>query len=312
MGIAEQDGAVRMRPLAPGAAVAVIGTGIMGGHMARRLAQAGFAVTAWNRSPAKADGLAAHGVRRAATPAAALAGADAAVVMLSTGAVADEILFAGTTPAIAALAPGATLVVMSSIPVETCRAQAAACAARSLAYVDAPVSGGEVGARAGTLAIMAGGAPEIVAGLAPLFTPLGRATRIGPVGTGQLAKLANQIIVGAAMVGIAEAFTFAAKGGADLAGLRTALMGGFGESKVLDIHGARMAAGDFVPGSPAQYQLKDLRTAQALAAEFGLSLTLLDAMTGIFTDMIAHGGTDRDVSAVFEEVGRRAGGRNGH
>lgn len=295
-----------MEEVSPGAKVAFLGTGIMGGHMARRLAQAGFKVSAWNRSPDKAQGLAEHGATIAATPQAALTGARVAVVMLSTGAVVDEVLFSGPSPAIAALAPGATLVVMSSIPVETCRAQAEICAGHGITYVDAPVSGGEVGAREGTLAIMAGGEREVIAALAPLFAPLGRPTRIGPVGTGQLAKLANQIIVGAAMVGIAEAFTFAAKGGADLVGLRTALMGGFGESKVLNIHGARMATKDFVPGSPAQYQLKDLRTAQALAADLGLSLTLLDTMTDIFADMMANGGTDRDVSAVFEEVARRS------
>ena len=292
--------------LPPGSAIAFIGTGIMGGHMARRLAQAGFAVTAWNRDPAKSAPLATHGARIAATHEAALAGAAVAIVMLSTGDVVDAVLFSGDAPAVAALPPGATLVVMSSIPVATAQAQAAACAARGLAYVDAPVSGGEVGAREGTLAILAGGDEEHIARLAPAFAPLGRATRIGPAGTGQLAKLANQIIVGAAMVGVAEAFHLAASGGADLAGLRTALMGGFGGSRVLDIHGARMAARDFVPGSPAQYQLKDLRTAQAQAAQMGLQLTLLDTLTGVFADMMAHGGTDRDVSAVLDEVARRS------
>ena len=278
-----------MAEIAPGARIAFLGTGIMGGHMARRLAEAGFRVAAWNRSRAKAETLLASGATLADTPEAALEGAAAAVVMLSTGAVIDEVLFSG--PTLDALKPGAMLVVMSSIPVATCRAQAEAAAARNIRYVDAPVSGGEVGAREGTLA------------------PMGRATRIGPVGTGQLAKLANQIIVGAAMAGVAEAFAFAARGGADLANLRTALMGGFGDSKVLNLHGARMAARDFVPGSPAQYQLKDLKTAQALAGEMGLSLTLLDTLAGLFTDMMAHGGTDRDVSAIFEEVERRSAAR---
>ncbi len=292
--------------LPPGSAIAVIGTGIMGGHMARRLAQAGFAVSAWNRDPAKSAPLAAYGARIAPTPDAALAGTAAAIVMLSTGEVVDGVLFSGDTPAMAALPVGARLVVMSSIPVATAQSQAEACAAHGIAYVDAPVSGGEGGAREGTLAILAGGSQADIAHLAPLFAPLGRVTRIGPAGTGQLAKLANQILVGAAMVGVAEAFHFAASGGADLVRLREALMGGFGGSKVLDIHGARMAARDFVPGSPAQYQLKDLRTAQAQAAQMGLHLTLLNTLTGVFSDMMAHGGTDRDVSAVLDEVARRA------
>ena len=136
--------------------ITLLGTGIMGGHMARRLAEAGLPVTVWNRTPGKAEPLAAFGVLLAATPSAACAAAPVVIVMLSNGAVVEEVLFspdsAGRVPA-ETLPPGATLVVMSSIPVETCRAQAARLAARGVAYVDAPVSGGEVGARDGTLAI---------------------------------------------------------------------------------------------------------------------------------------------------------------
>lgn len=292
--------------LPTGSVLAVIGTGIMGGPMARRLAQAGFAVRVWNRTAAKGRALESYGVTVTQTVEDALTDAAAAIVMLSTGEVVDDVLFAGETPAVAALSPGASLIVMSSIPVATAQRQALVCATRGIAYVDAPVSGGEVGAQEGTLAILAGGAEADIAFLGPLFAPLGRVTRIGPSGTGQLAKLANQIMVGAAMVGVAEAFHLAASGGADLASLRRALMGGFGGSKVLDIHGARMAARDFLPGSPAQYQLKDLRTAQAQAAQMGLQLTLLDTLAGVFTDMMAHGGTDRDVSAVLDEVARRS------
>ena len=189
--------------------------------------------------------------------------------MLSNGPVVEEVLFSpnqtGKMPA-EAMAAGSVLVVMSSIPVETCRAQAPRLAARGVGYVDAPVSGGEPGARDGTLAIMAGGEAAVVDGIAEMFSAMGRVTRIGPVGTGQLAKLANQIIVGATVAAVAEALHFAAKGGADPAALRQALMGGFADSKILNIHGERMVERNFVPGGPAAYQLKDMRTAQALAA----------------------------------------------
>ena len=107
---------------------------------------------------------------------------------------------------------------------------------------------------------------------APLFAPLGRATHLGPAGSGQLTKLANQVIVGGTLVAIAEALVLARSGGADPAAVREALMGGFGDSKVLRVLGARMVSGDFVPGSPAQYQLKDMRTAQQLAGQAGLRL----------------------------------------
>jgi len=289
--------------------IALLGTGIMGGHMARRLAQAGFSVTVWNRTLAKAEKLRAFGIRLTANPSAACADADVAIVMLSNGPVVEEVLFSedasGRKPA-EALAPGAVLAVMSSIPVEYCQAQAERLASRGVDYVDAPVSGGEPGARDGTLAILAGGEPDVIAGLADVFAALGRATRLGPAGTGQLTKLANQIIVGGTMIAVAEALHFATRGGADPAAVRHALMGGFAESKILAIHGERMVERNFVPGGPAEYQLKDIRTAQALAGKLGLHLTLLDSMIGVFSDMIANEGTGLDVAGVMLEVERRA------
>jgi 2-hydroxy-3-oxopropionate reductase len=295
--------------MAAARSIALLGTGIMGGHMARRLAQAGFAVTVWNRSAAKAEPLKAFGVKVADSPSAAVADADVAIVMLSNGPVVEEVLFSpdagGAVPA-EALKPGSVLVVMSSIPVEICRAQAPRLKPRGVDYVDAPVSGGEPGARDGTLAIMAGGDRPVVDGLADVFAPLGRVTYIGPTGTGQMTKLANQIIVGATMAAVAEALHFAATGGADPAAVRQALMGGFADSKILDIHGRRMVERDFVPGSPAEYQLKDLRTAQALAAELGLNCTVLDCISGLFGDMIDKFGMGVDVSGILREVERRA------
>jgi 2-hydroxy-3-oxopropionate reductase len=170
------------------------------------------------------------------------------------------------------------------------------------------VSGGEPGARDGTLAIMAGGAAGVIDGIADVFGAMGRVTHIGPVGTGQMTKLANQIIVGATMVAVAEALQFAAKGGADPAAVRKALMGGFADSKILNIHGERMVERNFVPGGPAEYQLKDLRTAKALAATTGMHFTLLDCLVGMFGDMIEQFGTGLDVAGVLLEVERRSGG----
>jgi 3-hydroxyisobutyrate dehydrogenase-like beta-hydroxyacid dehydrogenase len=139
-----------------------------------------------------------------------------------------------------------------------------------------------------------------------VFAALGRVTHIGPVGTGQMTKLANQIIVGATMVAVAEAMHFAVRGGADPAAFRSALMGGFADSKILDIHGQRMIERNFVPGGPAEYELKDLRTAQALAAKSGLHFTLLDCLVGMFASMIEKFGTGSDVSGILKEVERRA------
>ncbi|MCK9908833.1 NAD(P)-dependent oxidoreductase [Microbacteriaceae bacterium K1510] len=292
--------------------LALLGTGIMGSHMARRLAQAGFATTVWNRDRSKAEKLRTFGVTVADTPSAACEHADVVIVMLSNGPVVEEVLFSadagGRVPA-ETMKPGATVIVMSSIPVETCQAQAPRFAARKIGYIDAPVSGGEPGARDGTLAIMAGGDAALVASLADVFAPMGRVTRIGPVGTGQMTKLANQIIVGGTMAAVAEALHFATKGGADPAAVRQALMGGFADSKILNIHGERMVARNFVPGGPAEYQLKDMRTAQALAAKSGLHFTLLDCLVGMFGSMVDRFGTGLDVSGILREVEHRADGK---
>ncbi len=171
--------------------IAVIGTGIMGAPMAARLAEAGFPVRAWNRSAEKASILVEKGVEPVATAGAAVAQADVVLCMLSSGPVCDEVLH-GASGVISAMKPGAVLLVMSSIPVDSARQQAEAAKAHGVAYVDAPVSGGEKGAIEGTLAIMAGGEQRDVDALRPLFDCLGRVTHVGPVGCGSLAKLANQ------------------------------------------------------------------------------------------------------------------------
>jgi 3-hydroxyisobutyrate dehydrogenase-like beta-hydroxyacid dehydrogenase len=278
--------------------IGFVGTGIMGGHMARRLAEAGFRVTAWNRTADKAAALAAAGVELAGSPAGAASEADVVICMLSSGPVCDEVLLAAGG-VLEAMRPGATLVVMSSIPVETARSQAGQAAERGVRYVDAPVSGGETGARDGSLAIMAGGAAQEVAALADVFAPLGRLTHIGPAGTGQLAKLANQLIVASNICAVAEALVLAERGGADPAKVREALLGGFADSTVLRQHGQRMVDGNFTPGGPAKYQLKDTGTALALAGALKLQLPIAATVDALFRRLVEEGGGDLDHSAVF-------------
>ncbi len=287
------------------ARLALLGTGIMGGHMARRLVQAGHDLTVWNRSAEKAH---TTGARLAESPGHALESADIAIVMLSNAQVIEEILF-GRAQAARSLRPGAILVVMSSIPPDVCRAQRHRLAGQAVGYVDAPVSGGESGARDGTLAILGGGAHEDVARIAHVMRPLGTLTHLGPVGSGQLAKLANQIIVGGTMIAVAEALNFAAAGGADPAALQRALQGGFADSPILRQHGARMVQGDFKPGSPAMYQLKDMRAAAAFADTIGFAPSLLPHLIALFGAMEQQGEAQMDVSAVYNEIARRAGRR---
>lgn len=289
--------------------VGFLGTGIMGAPMAHNIARAGFAVSAWNRDRQKAEALAAHGINVAESAAAASADQDAVVVMLSSGPVCDAVLDGGDgrDGALAALAPGALLVVMSSIPVETARAQAERCAARGVHYLDAPVSGGEAGAQAATLSIMAGGTAEAFAQGEALLSAMGTPLHIGAAGTGQLTKLVNQLTVACTIAAVAEALLLAERGGADLAKVRQALLGGFAQSKILDMHGQRMIAGDFAPGGPAKHQVKDTTTAKAFAEGLGLNLPVLGLVDQMYADMVENGDAELDHSGLLRELRRRNG-----
>lgn len=281
--------------------VAILGTGLMGLPMAANLARAGLRVSAWNRTIAKAEPLARLGVRLCATAAEAVTGAEVVLIMLSNGAVVDAAL----ADIADALSPGTTVVVMSSIPVEAARAQAAALAARGIGYVDAPVSGGTRGAEAGTLVILAGGGAAEIDRLAPIFAPLGRVTRVGPVGSGQLAKLANQLIVGVTIGAVAEALILAEAGGADPAAVRAALLGGFADSTILRQHGARMVERDFAPGAHATTQLKDLTTVASLARSLKLDLPFATLAQHEFTAMCETARGALDHSALYLAIGER-------
>lgn len=283
--------------------IGFLGTGIMGLPMARRLAEAGHPVTAWNRTRKKARPLAEAGATVAGTAGDAARDADFVIAMLSSGPVCDEILL-GDGQALSAMAPGSVLVVMSSIPVETAQAQAGVAAARGVGYLDAPVSGGEKGASDGTLAIMAGGDAAVFERARPVLEILGRPTHIGPAGTGELAKLVNQLIVAGTITVLAEALLLAERGGADPAKVRDAIRGGFAGSTVLEQHGARMITGDFRPGGPAKHQLKDTGTAVALARAIGLDLPVAELVDRLFADLVAHGDGDLDHSAIIRELRR--------
>lgn len=283
--------------------IAVIGTGIMGGPMASRLAQAGFQVAAWNRTTEKASALEGAGVIVASSVAEAVAGADVVICMLSSGPVCEEVLTA-QGGALDHMKAGATLVVMSSIPVETAVAISKAAADKGIVGIDAPVSGGEKGAKEGTLAIMAGGEAEAVAALADVFAPMGRVTHVGPSGSGALTKLANQLIVATTICAVAEALTLAESGGADPAKVREALLGGFADSTVFRQHGLRMVQGNFQPGGPAKYQLKDTSTAMDFAKSRSLTLPVSLEVDKLFRAMVENGDGDLDHSGVILELRR--------
>jgi 2-hydroxy-3-oxopropionate reductase len=284
--------------------IAFLGIGLMGSRMARNLIAAGFPLRAWNRDRAKAEALAAHGATVVATPAAAATGARVVMTMLATGPAVDAVMF-GANGAATALQSGSLVIDMSSAPPDLAREHAKRLAARRIAYLDAPVSGGTVGAEQGQLAIMVGGEAAAFDRAAPIFAPLGRATLVGPAGSGQLAKLANQAIVAVTIGAVAEALLLAAAGGADPAAVRAAIMGGFADSRVLTVHGNRMILRDFIPGGPAEHQVKDCATIVATAKAAGLSLPFAETALTLFQDLVAHGGGRYDHSALLLELERR-------
>jgi 2-hydroxy-3-oxopropionate reductase len=281
--------------------IAVLGTGLMGAPLARRLLAAGFPVTVWNRTPAKAEALRAAGAKVAASAAEAVRDADAIITMLDNGAVVTEVLFGqGVADS---LKPGAVVLDMSSIPPSVARDHAARLGKAGRLHLDAPVSGGTTGAEAGTLAIMAGGPVELFERALPVFTPLGRAVRVGPSGAGQLAKLANQTIVGITIGAVAEALLLAGKGGADPRAVREAIRGGFAESRILDLHGKRMVDREFTPGGKVTTQIKDIETILATAVEIGLDMPLTREVYRRYLDLRDRlGGGDLDHAALFLQL----------
>ncbi len=287
--------------------VGFLGTGLMGAPMARRLARAGHTVTVWNRSRAKADPLATDGVRVAETAAAAIAQARIVVTMLFDGA-ATEALF--TAEGLAGhLAPGALWIDMASATPAHARRFAGWATGQGAGFLDAPVSGGVIGAEDGTLSIMAGGAPTDFDRARPVLSAMGRPTHVGPVGTGQLAKLANQLICGGTIGLVAEALVLAKAGGADPAKVRQALAGGFADSRVLEVHGARMLERAFAPGGTCTVHLKDMRGVAAEAADQGLTLPLMAQVLAGFDQVVADGDGGLDQSALLRWTERLNGRR---
>ena len=202
---------------------------------------------------------------------------------------------------------GSVLIVMSSIPVDTAQRHAKAAASRDIGYLDAPVSGGEKARRTARSRSWRAVRRRVFEGVRAVLQTMGRPTRIGPAGTGQLAKLVNQMMVASTIATVAEAMLLAERGGADPAQVRAALLGGFADSTILRQHAARMIARDFEPGGPAKYQIKDTKTALGFAQSVGLELPVLGLVDGLFTDMVEHGDGELDHSALIRELRRRNG-----
>lgn len=278
--------------------IAFFGIGLMGKPMATNLLKAGYSVTVWNRTTAKAEALQSAGATIAKTLAEA-AQADILITMLAAGPEVRQVMEAivGDVP------KGSLVIDMSSTRQSEAQEIHAMLEKHGIHFIDAPVSGGVVGAEAATLAIMAGGDPDQFERATPVLSVMGRPTLVGPAGCGQVSKLCNQLIVGATLNIVAEALLLAEAGGADPAAVRAAIRGGFAESKILDVHGQRMLDRNFMPGGQVKTQLKDLDNILDAASRAGIRLPVTQLVTDHYRELVKTT-PHADQSAVMLEVER--------
>ncbi|MCH2158093.1 MAG: NAD(P)-dependent oxidoreductase [Oleiphilaceae bacterium] len=281
--------------------IAFIGVGLMGAPMVTNLIRAGFSLHLWNRTQSKLDPFQKNANTYTAISE-AVAHADIIITMLETGDIVEQTLMQGDV--LQAIKSGSMVVDMSSIPPEQARAHAQLLKNYGISYLDAPVSGGTVGAEQATLSIMAGGNKNDFDKALPIFNAMGSATHIGPHGTGQVAKLANQAIVGITIGAVSEALLLAAEGGADPVAVRKALGGGFAASRILELHGQRMIDGNYEPGARSRVQLKDMRSILDEARLQGLTLPLSQRTHDGYLSLIAHGKENIDHSGLMVELER--------
>lgn len=282
--------------------IGFIGLGLMGKPMARNLHKAGAAMIVTSRSPGPAEELAREGMSAVATARDVAEASDAILIMSTDTDAVDKILH-GPDGVIAGLSPGKTVIDMGTTKPRETRQWAEEVKAAGCDYMDAPVSGGVVGAEAGNLSIMAGGTAESFARVTPLFETMGKnINHLGDTGAGQVCKSANQAIVGMTLAAVAEGLTLAARAGVDPGAVRKALLGGFAESRVLDLHGGRMVERQFEPGGRASVQLKDMNQALELADQSGVDLPSLKAIRELWQKMNDKGWQDLDQAGIIRII----------
>jgi 2-hydroxy-3-oxopropionate reductase len=279
--------------------IGFVGPGIMGRPMALNLLQAGYPVWVYARTPARAVSLAERGASLCPTPRDVGRAADIVITMVSDTSDVEEVLL-GDDGVIAGMQEGGLVVDMSTIAPAATRRMAKRFAEQQIAMLDAPVSGGDVGARAGTLSIMVGGDADAYRRMLPLFEVMGSSiVHVGESGAGQVAKVCNQLVVAANIAASADALLFAKAAGVDPAKVREALLGGFAASKVLEVHGQRMLDRNFEPGFKLKLHQKDLRIALEAIADHGLELRCVEAVAAGIQEAVEAGWGEHDTSSVL-------------
>ncbi|MGD8957981.1 MAG: NAD(P)-dependent oxidoreductase [Chromatiaceae bacterium] len=293
----------RDRPL-QGQRVGFVGLGLMGRPMARHVLAAGADLAVWNRTRHVAEAMQGARLTLCDTPADLARRCDIVIMMLADTAAVEDVLF-GPDGLAEALPAGALVIDMGTTAVGPTREFAQRLAAQGVDFIDAPVSGGEIGAIDASLTIMAGGGEASIARARPLFAVLGsQFTHVGGIGAGQVAKAANQIIVGLNIGAVAEAMALVEAAGVDPAKVREALLGGFAGSRILEVHGQRMIDRAFKPGARVTTQYKDMRQACELGALLGQALPATELGRDLYRQLIDQGDGDLDHSALIRVLQR--------
>lgn len=281
--------------------IAFIGLGIMGVPMCLHLLKAGHTVFTNTRSQTHAS-ITDTGAIVCDSPRAAAEQADIIIMIVNDTPNVEQVL-CGEQGVLKADLKGKVVVDMSTISPIATKDFADKVIAAGGDYLDAPVSGGDVGAKSGSLSIMVGGSDTAFERVLPIFKQMGQnITHVGGVGTGQITKMANQVVVAQTIQAVAEALVLASKAGADAEKVRQALMGGFANSRILEVHGKRMTAGTFDPGFKVNLHQKDITSALNTARELGVALPGAAIFQQLLSSCIAQGGADWDHSAVIKPI----------
>ena len=282
--------------------IGFIGIGLMGFPMAKNILKSGYKLKVFNRSLVKAEPLKDFGAEISKTVSELVKDSEIIITMLTDDKAVDQVM--GSSHFLDNLKPGSTVIDMSSTKPITAEKHGKNLSLKKIDYLDAPVSGGTIGAEEGSLAIMIGGDQKVFNKAEDLLKTMGNPTLVGPVGSGQVAKLANQIIVGLTIGAVAEAVTLCEKAGADPIKMISALSGGWADSKVLQTHGKRMIDKDFSPKGKTSTHLKDMNNILECANNFNTHLPISNLVKEMYKNLVENGHGDDDHSSLYKEIER--------
>ena len=282
--------------------IGFIGIGLMGLPMSKNIVKAGYNLTVFNRSKNKAEPLKEFGAKISNTLKDAVDGSDIVITMLTDDTAVDEVM--NNNDFTKSLKSGAIVIDMSSVKPTTATKHGNNLKLKNINYLDAPVSGGTIGAEEASLAIMVGGEQNIFDDAFDILKKMGNPTLVGPIGSGQVSKLANQIIVGLTIGAVAEAVTLCEKAGADPNKMIKALSGGWADSKVLQTHGKRMINKDFTPKGRTSVHLKDMNNILECANNYNTHLPISNLVKEMYKSLVENGHGETDHSSLYKEIER--------